>query len=83
MLYGQGGADTFIFDNSSGADLVGDFVHGTDHIQLNHLYTSFAEVQAAFHQVGSDGAIDVGGGNLIVLLGVQLSTLTAADFIFA
>ena len=31
----------------------------------------------------SAGAIDLGGGNLIVLQGVQLSTLTAGDFIFA
>jgi Ca2+-binding RTX toxin-like protein len=82
VLFGEGGADTFVFGASSGADVIGDFVHGTDKIQLNGIYADFASLQSHFVQGGNDGAIDLGGGNLIVLHGVDMATLTATDFIF-
>ncbi|MCC6925939.1 MAG: hypothetical protein IT549_08975, partial [Novosphingobium sp.] len=83
VLFGEGGADTFVFGAGSGADVIGDFLHGTDKIQLNGIYADFASLQSHFIQVGNDGAIDLGGGNLIVLLGTTMSTLTAGDFVFA
>lgn len=76
------GSDTFVFDGVVGQDVIGDFHHAEDKIQLIGSYTSFAQVSAAFVQNGSDGAIDLGGGNFIVLQGVTMSTLTASDFIF-
>ncbi|MFM5884677.1 MAG: M10 family metallopeptidase C-terminal domain-containing protein [Novosphingobium sp.] len=82
VLFGEAGADTFVFESGSGQDIIGDFAHGSDHIRLIGGYTTFAQVQNSFHQNGNDGAIDLGGGNFIVLQGVQLSTLNAADFIF-
>jgi Ca2+-binding RTX toxin-like protein len=82
VLFGEGGADTFVFGANSGADVIGDFVHGTDKIQLNGIYADFASLQSHFVQGGNDGAIDLGGGNLIVLHGVDMATLTATDFIF-
>ncbi|MFM5883720.1 MAG: M10 family metallopeptidase C-terminal domain-containing protein [Novosphingobium sp.] len=82
VLFGEAGADTFVFEAGSGADVIGDFTHGSDRIRLIGSWTSFAQVQAGFHQNGGDGAIDLGGGNLIVLQGVTLGTLTAADFLF-
>ena len=33
-LYGQAGADTFVFEHGIGVDTVGDFVAGTDKIDL-------------------------------------------------
>ena len=83
VLFGQTGADTFAFGAGSGADVIGDFVHGTDHIQLTGIYADFASLTGHFVQNGSDCALDLGGGNLIVMLGVQFSTLTAGDFLFA
>ena len=82
LLGGPFGNDTFVFDGVVGKDVIGDFHHGEDQIRLIGSYTSFTQVQAAFSQSGSDGAIDLGGGNLIVLQGVTMSTLTASDFIF-
>ncbi|MFC0588589.1 M10 family metallopeptidase C-terminal domain-containing protein [Novosphingobium aquiterrae] len=82
VLFGQAGSDTFVFDAGNGQDVIGDFQHGSDRIQLIGSLTTFAQVQNSFHQNGSDGAIDLGGGNFIVLQGVQLSTLTASDFLF-
>lgn len=79
---GTAGHDTFVFDGAVGQDVIGDFHHGEDTIRLIGSYASFAEVQAHFVQNGGDGAIDLGGGNLIVLQGVTISTLTASDFQF-
>ncbi|MCC6926423.1 hypothetical protein [Novosphingobium sp.] len=83
VLFGEGGSDTFVFTVGSGADVIGDFVSGTDRIDVSAYSTSFDVLRNSFHQNGVDGAIDLGGGNLIVLQGVTLSNLTAADFVFA
>lgn len=79
---GIAGSDTFAFQGISGQDVIGDFHHGEDKIRLIGSLTSFEQVQAAFSQNGSDGAINLGNGNIIVLQGVQLGSLTASDFIF-
>jgi hypothetical protein len=57
-------------------------VRDSDKLDLSALFASFAEVQANFVQNGADGAINLGGGNLVVLNGFDMSTLTATDFIF-
>lgn len=82
VLFGEAGSDTFVFEGTSGADVIGDFVQGQDRIRLIGSWMTFDQVSNGFHQNGSDGAIDLGNGNLIVLQGVQLSSLTASDFIF-
>ena len=82
LLNGPFGQDVFVFDGVVGHDVIGDFHHGEDTIRLIGSYTSFAQIQVNFHQNGSDGAIDLGGGNFIVLQNVALSSLTASDFIF-
>lgn len=82
VLFGESGADIFVFGPGSGQDVIGDFLHGTDKIRLIGGYADFASVQAAFVQNGANGAINLGGGNFVVLNGVDMSTLTATDFIF-
>ncbi|MFC0588159.1 hypothetical protein ACFFF7_01900 [Novosphingobium aquiterrae] len=82
LLGGPFGNDIFVFDGVVGQDVIGDFHHGEDTIRLVGSYTSFAQVSSAFVQNGADGAIDLGGGNVIILQGVTMSTLTASDFIF-
>jgi Ca2+-binding RTX toxin-like protein len=81
MPGGTAGADTFVFDGLVGQDVIGDFHHGEDKIELIGLFSSFSQLQANFVQSGSDGAINLGGGNFIVLQGVTMNTLTASDFI--
>jgi Ca2+-binding RTX toxin-like protein len=82
VLFGEAGADTFIFSAGSGGDVIGDFARGSDKIDLAaYGFANFAALQANFSQVGGNGAINLGGGNFIVLNGVTMSQLTAADFI--
>jgi serralysin len=96
VLFGQAGSDIFsfgvfsdysgasIYYSRPGADVIADFEVGVDKIRLYGLgFTSFAQVQSAFTQVGADGAIHFGNGEFVVLQHVSLNSLTAADFIFA
>jgi Ca2+-binding RTX toxin-like protein len=69
ILVGGSGAD--VFHASTGKDLVLDFhISEGDRVQLDHGATF------TLSQVGADTVIDLGGGNQMVLAGVQLSTLT-------
>ncbi|APZ98359.1 hypothetical protein BWQ93_07560 [Sphingopyxis sp. QXT-31] len=82
ILFGQAGADTFLFERGTGGDVIGDFLLGTDKINLAAFgFTSFAALQAGFSQVGNDGAINLGNGDFVVLHGVTMSALAAGDFI--
>jgi len=82
-LYGQAGADTFLFEHGTGVDTVGDFVAGTDKIDLTAIGYSWQQVQNAFHQNGADLAIDLGNGDSVVLHGVTASQLQQSDFVLA
>ena len=83
VLFGEGGADTFVFETGTGGDVIGDFQVGTDRIDLTAFgFTDFSQLAANFSQVGGDGAINLGGGDFIVLHSVTMASLTAADFIF-
>jgi serralysin len=63
-------------------DVIGDFVHGSDRIDIRGLgFSSFAQLQTAFSQVGTNGAINLGNGDFVVLQNVTMSTLTSGDFI--
>ncbi|MES2492751.1 MAG: calcium-binding protein [Pseudomonadota bacterium] len=81
VLFGQGGNDTFVFEAGTGGDVIGDFAQGQDKIQLDGIFSTFAQAQANFVQVGTDGAINLGAGDLIVLHSVTMANLTAADFL--
>jgi Ca2+-binding RTX toxin-like protein len=82
VLFGEAGNDTFVFEHGTGGDVIGDFAHGSDKMNLADFhFASFAALQAGFHQSGSDGAIDLGGGDFVVLLGVTMATLDAGDFV--
>ena len=83
VLFGEAGSDTFVFAVGSGADVIGDFTRGQDRIDVSAYGYSFAQLQAAFVQDGNVGAINLGGGNLLILHNVTMSQLTASDFILA
>ncbi len=82
VLFGESGADTFVFETVSGQDVIGDFQVGVDKIKLVGIYADFEAVSSRFVQNGNDGAIGLGTGHFIVLPGVTMSQLTAADFLF-
>lgn len=75
-ISGGAGADTFATHGEAGLDLVTDFNRAEgDRVQLN------PGTQYTVSQVGADTVIDMVGGGKMVLVGVQMSTLTG-DWIF-
>ncbi|KTE31615.1 hypothetical protein ATE62_19685 [Sphingopyxis sp. HIX] len=84
VLFGEAGNDVFVFTAGGGSDVIGDFTRGQDRIDLSALgITSLAQISGGFVQDGNVGAIRLASGDLIVLHNVQMSALTAGDFIFA
>jgi Ca2+-binding RTX toxin-like protein len=82
VLFGQAGNDTFRFEHGTGGDVIGDFTHGADKIDVHDFgFASFAALQSHFVQNGTDGAIDLGGGDFVVLQGVTMSSLDGGDFV--
>ncbi len=83
-LTGGGGADRFIF--SAGADMIEDFrAEDTIQIAASLGVTDFAGILARARVVGGgdDVLITFSPGNTLRLEDVQMSTLTASDFVFA
>jgi hypothetical protein len=67
---GGAGADTFHFSQDAGVDRVLDFHYAEgDRVQVDPGTTY------TLHQDGADTIIDTGGGNEMILVGVQLSSL--------
>jgi Ca2+-binding RTX toxin-like protein len=84
VLFGEAGNDVFVMTAGGGSDVIGDFTRGQDRIDLRGLgITGLAQISGGFVQDGNVGAIRLASGDLIVLHNVQMSTLTAGDFIFA
>jgi Ca2+-binding RTX toxin-like protein len=89
-LFGGWDADTFVFNhiNQGGQqDVVMDFQPGVDRIDLintpvqdyNDLFTPG---ERYMEQLGTDVLIHTSGSTSILLQNVQMSSLTAADFLF-
>ncbi len=86
-LIGGDGDDLFTFADGEGNDTINDFVAGVgtdDQIDFSAvaLLNNFADVQANVSQVGFDAVIDLGGGNSVTLIGVDLLNLHQDDFLF-
>lgn len=83
VLFGQAGADTFVFERGTGGDVIGDFVTGTDKIDLSVWGFDYQDVVNSMHQNGADTAIDLGNGDFIVVKGVAASSFSVGDFILS
>lgn len=80
VLTGGNGADLFVFNVGFGDDVITDF-KDNDGIQFDdELFARPEAVLAASEQVGDDIVITA-GTNTVTLLGVQLSSLQANDFL--
>ncbi len=86
VLNGGSGNDTFVFFGGGGDDIIEDFnaKNNNEQIDLSAIaaINNFAQLNAASSQVGADVLIDTGGGNSILLSGVDLADLGKGDFIF-
>jgi Ca2+-binding RTX toxin-like protein len=81
-LFGQDGIDTFVFERGTGGDVIGDFTIGVDKIELSAFgFGGYTQVHNSMHENNGTTAIDLGNGDFVVLVGVAMNTLTAADFI--
>ncbi|MEO7691517.1 MAG: calcium-binding protein, partial [Sphingomonas sp.] len=84
ILLGGSGADKFVFDLGTGQDTVGDFVSGSDKLDLSAFgFADFTAVQAATHDVGGNAVIDLGGGDTVTLTGVLSGQLQSGDVILS
>jgi Ca2+-binding RTX toxin-like protein len=82
VLFGEAGADTFVFEHGTGGDVIGDFTPGTDKIDLSAFgFADYQTIINSMHEVNGTTAIDLGGGDFIVLNGVAEASLHASDFI--
>ncbi|MBI1285510.1 MAG: hypothetical protein GC183_14440 [Thiobacillus sp.] len=82
VLFGEAGIDTFVFERGTGGDVIGDFLSGTDKVQLSGLgFASFAQVQAAMTTDGVSTALDLGLGDFVVFNGVTPGGFAAGDFL--
>ncbi len=83
-LFGGRGDHSFVI--SDGVDAVLDFTQGQDIIDASDvddaIAGSFVDIIARATQVGQDTVFDFGEGNVTTLDNVQLSRLSASDFIF-
>jgi len=80
VLVAGSGTDTFIVERGQGNDAIYGFKTASDVVRLSAGFTNFSQVQSHLTQVGADTRIDLGGGDGLVLRGVQASSLTAANF---
>ena len=87
VVRGGTGDDVFYFTTTSGVDRILDFTPGAgeDRIQLDvgPLYSTFDAVIAAGHMAGGSAVFNFAPGLQLVLVGVDLATLAADDFVFA
>lgn len=84
LLTGGQGTDIFKFESNSGADIVTDLIAGEDLLDVSQFFTDIDQilgVGGAAKQHGGSTQIDLGGSNSILLLGVNLISLSEEDFI--
>jgi len=80
-LRGGAGADTFVFQKHGGRDVVTDFRHGVDEIDVSGLSGVNKISDLTVYQWGHDTVVKH-GLNILVLKGVNASDLDSNDFIF-
>ena len=77
-LFGGDGADHFVFRAGGDLDVVFDFQDGTDLVQVNGFTADQITVQA----YGADSTEILGpGGERMILVGVDESLISNADFV--
>ena len=84
-MKGGSGDDVIVTSTGSGLDIVYDFTVGEDRIDVSGLgFTDFAaEIASIWRTVNGRALMEMGGGDRLLLVGIDHTTLTADDFILA
>lgn len=84
-MKGGSGDDVIVTSTGSGLDIVYDFTIGEDRIDVSGLgFTDFAaEIASIWRTVNGRALMEMGGGDRLLLVGIDHTTLTADDFILA
>ena len=78
VMFGNGGADTFVFGGNVGKAVVADFQADNDVLQLSHnAFANFADVLAHAAQVGPDVTIAIDASNSVTLHNTAVTQLGA------
>lgn len=89
FLQGGAGADSFVFNGEIGADIVGDFTLGQDHLSISSALagglSSAGDIVSTYASVsGNTLAFDFGNGNEITLIGfTDIATISSAIVVIA
>ena len=83
-LRGGTGADVFVFLPGSGVDRIADFDRGADRVDLSGHpgFGGWADVRPALAPAPGGAILDLGGGDRVLLTGIDPASLTADDFLF-
>ena len=83
VLTGGSDADTFVFENGTREDDVTDFEDGVDQLDVSAFFDDAADAVAAARQDGADTVIelDLGAGDSVRLVGVDLGQIDETDFL--
>lgn len=81
VLEGGAGADRFVFSKGYGLDVIVDFTHGEDIIDLRGLgaFRTFTDLESAMWEEDEFTVIEV-GADMLALYAISISELTASDF---
>ncbi len=80
-LSGGSGADQFVLRRGDGQDCIQDFQSGADKLVLTGFGLSRDAVLASAVEVAGGVAIDLGGGDGVLLAGLLRSQIGASDFV--
>jgi Ca2+-binding RTX toxin-like protein len=83
-IFGGTGADVFVMTDGFGYNRIFDFEDGVDTMNFaDHAsVSSIADLTIRTFNLGADTRIDVAASEFIVLVGVDVSNVTASDFVF-
>jgi hypothetical protein len=75
------GADSFILRRGDGFDRIEDFLAGTDQLVLTGFGLTAAAALALARETAGGVVLDLGAGDGVLLAGLGLASLTAADLV--
>jgi Ca2+-binding RTX toxin-like protein len=84
ILWGEAGADTFKISQGTGLDIIADWLLGTDKLDVSaYGFANLAAAKANMLQVGGDISMNLGNGDALIILGVNINNISATDLILS